>query len=531
MLEDVGARQMKVTPSRVQALLELDRHSLVLQSRLVKQYLHPALSELVRQRLWHANDDLARWFAYLYEHMFAGLKDFFVRSRVKGFEPAVASRMFHYRGLQAKQGQFRYERWIPGRWKALHDAYAEFIERNVAHVPYSPDPETPPEQRYSAEEEYLQILLLQRVNSGNLTAGQVEVVASWLRGCAHLLALAPPPLEGDGFWLDLGLGDGLLVKKPSSPQGAVLYLDVKPLQAEVAKGQAELVRIATDAPASSEQIDAANRLALLKRIDPMLRPGAKPIERRGQRIATDRTVTVAVGLAEIAASLHSSRPDAKLAAGPRDGRREARKPAVDRNANPRHDGASDEVIEYRSLDATQPGWRMHDKSESGCRLVSQSVEATRQKLGGVLGIKEDGDDRWKIGIIRRLKKLAGGRIELGVELIAPQSLLISPRPLKPRATGYSVDGIDVGSDDRGFDALYLPPNSIGPDGARRSMLVPTAEYQEGRRFSLSLGSVGYTVEFALPLERTKDWVWTTFSVLSRAEGSAARGLEPRERNR
>src|SRR4051794_39381745 len=67
LLEDMGARHPRTTPARVRAVLELDRRSLPLQDRLLKQYLHPALSDLVRQRLWHANEDLARWFAYTYE--------------------------------------------------------------------------------------------------------------------------------------------------------------------------------------------------------------------------------------------------------------------------------------------------------------------------------------------------------------------------------------------------------------------------------------------------------------------------------
>src|SRR5438045_9781903 len=75
LLEDMGARQPKVVPPRVSAMLELDQLSTVIQARLLRQYLHPSLSDPVRQRLWHANDDLARWFAYSYEYMFTGLQE------------------------------------------------------------------------------------------------------------------------------------------------------------------------------------------------------------------------------------------------------------------------------------------------------------------------------------------------------------------------------------------------------------------------------------------------------------------------
>ncbi len=163
---------------------------------------------------------------------------------------------------------------------------------------------------------------------------------------------------------------------------------------------------------------------------------------------------------------------------------------------------------------------MHDTSDSGCRLVSVSSEAAAQNLGTILGVQEHGDSRWKIGIVRRLKKLAGGRTELGVEIVAHDSLLISPKPLVAmRDSGYSVNGKDVSFDAKGFDALYLPPSLTGGDGPgpRRSMLVPAVEYVERRRFFLNLGKTAYTVEFSTPIERGKEWVWTSFAVASKSE--------------
>src|SRR5512141_908722 len=94
LLEDMAARQPKMTPARVRAVFELDRCSLPVQDRLMKQYLHPSLSDLVRQRLWHANDDLARWFGYTYENLFAAIREFLFTARGKPLAPRVAARMF-----------------------------------------------------------------------------------------------------------------------------------------------------------------------------------------------------------------------------------------------------------------------------------------------------------------------------------------------------------------------------------------------------------------------------------------------------
>ena len=132
-------------------------------------------------------------------------------------------------------------------------------------------------------------------------------------------------------------------------------------------------------------------------------------------------------------------------------------------------------------------------------------------------MQEGGDSRWKIGIIRRLTSSSGGQIELGIEFIAQQSVLISPKPAASRNTGYSVDGIDVSAEGRGFDALYLPPMQSDFATPRRSMVVPAVEYGERRRFFLNFGSSGCTVEMTAALERIRDWVWTSFEVVPNAE--------------
>jgi hypothetical protein len=509
LLEDMGARQPKVTPNRVTAVLERDRLSMPIQAHLLKQFLQPSLSDSVHQRLWHARDDLARWFAYTYENLFEALQEFFFSQKAKRQLPGVAARMFYYRGEQAKNGLFRYERWIPGRWKSLHAGYEAALKRGVARVPFALAPDSPAFEHTSAEQEYLQILLMQRVNTGNLTAPQIELAALWLRARLHALALTDPPLEGAGFWLDLGLGAGLLGRKPQSAQGTLVYLDIAPLQKEIGNSLAELGLRQRRAGAAAVRADMAERLALLQRLEQLWGPWAKPTERRGARVQADRPVDVAAGLVEIAAALNGTDSENGVMYRPlRHGDpTEAASGLVPPTA------ARTDLGDIEPKQKNDSGWRIHDASESGCKLVSQSREAAQQKLGGLLGIQEEGDTRWKIGIVRRLKKFSGGQTELGVEIVAHHSLLIAPKPIASRDTGYSVDGIDVSAEGKGFDALYLPPMQV-PGRARRSIVVPAPEYAERRRFFLAFDSTAYTIEFTTALERTKDWVWSGFDIVT-----------------
>lgn len=506
-LEDYGARQPKTTPGRIQAVLELDRLSAPIQARLLKQYLQVNLSDSVRQRLWHALDDLARWFAYSYETLFESMHDFMVGQRTRGQMPAVVARMFCYRGLQAKNALFRYERWTPAKWKGLHAAYEAAVSRSVAQTPFALVDEGLASERTSAEQEYVLILLLQRINTGNLSSTQIERAAQWLRKWMPVLRLSPAPDRGEGFWIDLGLGDGLLTRRPQSAQGNVLYLDIEPLQREVGSALVELTLYSQRTPGAERQGEATERLALLQRLESLWRPQAKLTQRRGIRVSADRPVQVAPGLIEIAAMLRGSKGDEPVYQRFRKGDPvEVAAGVVQPLPAERIDG-----IEFEKRGP--PAWRMQDASESGIKLVSQTAEAAEQRLGSLLGILDDGQTRWMIGVVRRLKKFSGGHVELGIEMMSHHALLISPKPVASRTTGYSVDGIDVSADRKTFDGLYLPPSNRPGRSPTRTMIVPAQEFGERRRVFLHFEDNDYTVEFTVPIERTKDWVWTSFEVV------------------
>lgn len=505
VLEDMGARQPKISPSRILAVLELDRLSAPIQARLLKQYLQTNLSDSVRQRLWHALDDLARWFAYTYENLFEAMFEFMLGQRTRGHMHAVATRMFFYRGQQAKNALFRYERWIPGKWKGLHAAYDAALQRGIAQAPFALTEEATGE-RTSAEQEYALILLLQRINTGNLGSTEIERAALWLRKWAPVLRISSPGDKSDGFWLDLGLGDGLLTRKPQVAQGRLLYLDIEPLQREIGSSLVELTLYLQRSTPQERAGEAAERLALLQRLESLWRPQAKLTQRRGVRVQADRPVQVAPGITEIAAALRGSNPEelyrqfrrgdpVEIASG-----RVQPSPQVDSTA-----------ISFQPAGGL--AWRMQDASESGVRLVSHSTEAAQQKLGSLLGILDEGQTRWKVGLVRRLKKFTGGQTELGVEIVSQHALLISPKPVASRNTGYSVDGIDVSVENKTFDALYLPPNNLPGRSPVRSMVVPAQEFGERRRFFLTFEDMAYTIEFTAPFERTKEWVWTGFEVI------------------
>jgi hypothetical protein len=495
LLETAGAAQPAVTLNRLRAVLELDRISVPLQAQLRAQYRMAALSDEVRQRLWRACDDLAHWFAHVYEVIYDGMRAPGYNQKARAELHGVFARLFYYVGVQTRQGLFRYEQWIPGKWRLLHSAYREACEQGVVAEPFALDESTPPAERLSPEQEYVQILLLQRLNTGNLTAQQIDWAAEWLRGWANLLRLAMTPLEGDGYWLDLGCGEGLVDRRSQNPAGELLYLDVEPLRGQLSM---LLSRLATQAGASPGRGEVEEQLALAQRLDRLWLPRAPEQARRGERRAAQHTVTVAAGWAEIVVAL-----TAKFA-------RTAHVPQGYHyddygRLQPNKDGGRNPA-DRRQME--RDAWQIHDTSDSGFRIRSSSLQAAGQRPGTLLAMQLEDDSCWQIGIVRRLKKLNAEQVELGVEIICRNGELIIPKQLAARNTGYSVDGIDIGSKGNSFHALYLPPQVRARFTSPPSLVLPSAEFTIGRMLSLPVDGHHHDICLAAPLERTKDWVWT-----------------------
>lgn len=514
LLEETSTRQPPVSASRIHALMALDRISLPLQEHVQGQYRLPGLSDDVRQHLWYARNDLARWLAYGYEQIYEGSRDLLDDKKIRDQLHGVFSRMFHYRGVQAKQGLFRYEQWIPARWKFLHSAYKEAVDLGIAASPFSLSETSKPGDSFSAEQEYLHFLLLQRINTGNLSVPQIELASQWLREWVPTLGLtSTPPLDTPHWMLDLQKAEGLFAPRAGHGAAAnVLYLDISPLRTRLGALIATMKEQLSPAGAKMDQRELKDRLALAKRIDLLWLPNAQPLPRRGERRADARAILVAPGWAEIAILLREARPWR-----PHDPYKYTYDDAAELVALGRAAAQSKETGSVKdNLHPDRRGWNVIDTSESGCRIQSSTKNAANLKIGDLLGMLLEGDSRWRAGIVRRLKRRTAEHTELGIEIIAENTLLIVPEPVTTRESGYLVNGTDVNSKRQAFDALYVPPQQRPNQAPVRSLVVPTAEFSPGRILEVKLEGQNHQIRLAVTIEQTREWVWTTYESISEA---------------
>ena len=476
---------------RLEAIIELDRMTAPLLELLRTQYRQIAISDDVRQRLLGFSESLAQSFAQAYALYAKKIEtDHDAAVAPRALRHAVFTRMFHHLGTIARLGLFRYEQWIPGRWRSVHQSYSVARARSLTLEPFTliesrtVDPST-------AEQEYIGILLLHRLNTGNLTTPQIDTASEWLRDWVTPLRLTGGDDHSAGYWVDLGAGDGLVDRRPEQPQGDVLFLDMGPFRGKL---KALIARLMAQAAgrAAAESDDA---LALAKRVDRLWQPQAPVMVRRGERRPTNIGATVASGWTDIMVALQARHV------------RSAAPPGYHyddfgrlRNTN--------EMKERASRRTERHVWNIVDSSESGYRIRSSSREATRQWPGALMALQVEDVPGWQLAIVRRLKRIGAELTEIGVEVISRNVSVVTPREAETRDSGYTVDGVDVETSGKGFQALYLPPQVHGRVRAPASLVIPTSEFVVHRKLSLTVEGESHPIVLASPLERARDWVWT-----------------------
>jgi len=117
--------------------------------------------------------------------------------------------------------------------------------------------------------------------------------------------------------------------------------------------------------------------------------------------------------------------------------------------------------------------------------------------------------KWTLGIVRRMRRLTSDRTEIGLQIIASAIAgvdLVEQR--RTADTDYLVDGEEGIINGRSFVALFLTLRKSDADAGVQSLIVPTSEYQPGKRLTLVTSKAIYRVVLGGPIEQQPEWVWT-----------------------
>lgn len=490
-----GARR-EIGPAQAEALLRVDARLEPVVAELTRKYTTTyQKSTSVESRLWHGVFDVVKAFVAAYA---ACLKAGYPRAENKRWRavlPWVLVRLAHYKGLDGKFRLFRYGHWIPAQWREFHELY-EFARMRGwqrEQLVYGAAAFARPGVTF--EQEYLNALLMMRLDSGNFTPDQVEWVARQLDDWVPSLTLVPPPGEGAHFYVDLTGTQGLRRREKPNVPGRVLLLDTGPAYARIVE-QLRWLPEQDDELTKPGELPAREQRLLLMRLASLLGPDAIAHAPRAERFRTDGEVRVVVGLQSL------TRAIAEVERLPEGG---SRAPGVggsfDEITQMVNPTLNPESVARRIRGST---WKLLDRSETGCRLQAPAKEAPA-RLGELVAIQEG--DAWMLGVVRRMQRQQVDEAVIGVEVIARRLVRVLMR-----SWSAPNDELRVGGD-RPFFGVYLPAHSDNRQSAQRSLIGPDERFLAGGMVELDTGNARYLIRFTQMLERQAGWAWALFNAV------------------
>ena len=304
-LEGLRQSRRPMDFSRAQALQYTDAALGADRRQLFRQYVESLDSApKVADRIWQSSFDLTQGFIAAYQHVLETALAPSAFGRWKSYVPGLFARLVHYYGTDAKLRVCRHERWIPAKWVELHRTFMRASELGVERVPTSLGSHQGGTQ-WTVEQEYVFVLLIHQLNTGNLSPANLEWAATQIRGWSRKLELVALPKSMEGFFVDLAGRTGL-ARRTGQDSGAMLrYLDTSAM--------AEQLDMALAALRHSEETDQGpvgplnqHRAAILEKARAAIAPNLNTDLRRDPRTPCIVAARVRIGLARVQREL--SRP-------------------------------------------------------------------------------------------------------------------------------------------------------------------------------------------------------------------------------
>ena len=505
--------------ARVQAIEYLDAALGADRRQLTKQYVEnydsaPKLAE----RIWQSIYDLSQGFIYAYQTALEEALQQSGNARWKPLVPLLFARLTHYYGTDAKLRVFRFERWIPGKWVELHRTYLRATELGVDRVAATLGNGDQNATPWTIEQEYIYVLLIHQLNTGNMSPPQIDWATAQLRAWSRRLQIDAVPRSLEGFFVDIAGRTG--------PRTA------------------HRQRFRFDAPLPRH--DAADGAARPRDRGAAPGRGHRPGSRRADQPAAHRHPREGLRRRWRPTSMRSCAAiDASSARSPR--RCASGCPGSARNSILKDNGISlpeagspHEQIEvfavadgsraprrvpdeHDSLVASlssfsDPMWQVRDRSVAGLRIAASGGIGQSLSLGTLVAVRQSDVSDWVLGVVRRMNKVSTDEVEAGMSIIADRMVSVTLHAVRqPKDDmGFIVDGIDISTMGARFHGLYLPPPSR-PDKplSVKTLIIPTQEYSEGRNVILTTGRSVYTVALRHLVEQRAEWSWTAIQIIEK----------------
>jgi hypothetical protein len=146
-------------------------------------------------------------------------------------------------------------------------------------------------------------------------------------------------------------------------------------------------------------------------------------------------------------------------------------------------------------------WLLRDESAGGLALARSGDVGLPMRVGELLGIHNPAINQWRIGAVRWIKSPDTQRVEMGVEMLAPQARPVAARPVAAEVSMFS-------------QALLLPPIEALRQPA--TLIVPRGTCQPGKDIEIAEGDMApRQVRVLSVVERTNSFAQVVFADVAR----------------
>jgi len=504
-------------------LFALERHAQPVTRLLLGQYVEgDGQLRSLDWKAWRSAMQLSQAFFQAHEYFLHHIRNTSDDTWTR-HEPSILIQLFHHRKVEFLLRFIRYKKRNSGQWRLLHELYRSALEREMPDRTNEAG-ETEGQRRTTSklEQQYLQILLLEVMNTGQFSPREAlwahRWFARWCGGPALQLSKVNGGIERgmQGFVVDLDGSEGL--KRVSGAAGNFLCLDSSPLAVLIGQEIAALTDSAV-LQIRATPAECAGQLALLNKLAILFSPDPIDIERRAERKPVAHTVQAIAGFSYIVAELrrnaqkrnHSDPSTATSGSentiSPFGG--STFLPTFTAGGNA--DQATLSVTDQ--LNAIPQFWQVKDRSDTGCRMRGQIDNMNRVIPGSLIAIRDSDTAPWTVSVVRWFRRLMVDHVEIGIEYLGRK-----PRLIKLVADHDRDVAVDMlpDSTSKCFAALYLPPSEQRPTIPIKTLLLPAREFRAGFEVTLLSSSATYRMRLNEPIQNQFEFVLTSFTVIEKA---------------
>jgi hypothetical protein len=394
----------------------------------------------------------------------------------------------------------------PGRatpWKQVHALLSLAEADGYSQVPFVLHP-SQPSFKPSVQSLYVRTLILDILNTGNLSKIQIEIADGWFSSWCNDYSLdVQYSTRNHLFFVDLASDSGMHLMRKDSHGDTMRYVRVDGLKAQIEEVQLGLrhgrLYAGYGAGAVFPVEEHVALLAIIEKLYHSILAGSENrIEERTH--FEDREVDVVIGIDRVMRKLRES---PSRATAPRSAPSasvadtfeisDAGLSLVAPEAAPA--AASDEPA-----DPDIERWRVYDLSSKGYGLLVDRAASELILLNGVIALRNHETGGWIVGlVVRKLANRVRGEILVGIEVLAYRPI---PVDLTPSSGGAVLQ------------ALYLP--GLDTNGKLDSIMVRVGDFRSDHSFAIAAGGTKYKIRLNRIIRKGADWLKARFEIESKA---------------